>query len=926
LVRLLGEGDSFGELSLMYDCPRSATVACREDAVVWALERTAFRMCTERTATRTLEIKANFLRSVPMLDALTESELMKLTCTLETRAFRKGDIVIRQGDVGNLFYIILSGMAEVVKTVDGESTQVNILRKGDYFGERALLYDERRAATVRAGDSPEGLVCLILDRTDFEALLGPLRSYLEGEALSYEERSLRELPMLAPLTDYQRARLVDAFQMHSFESGEHLMRQGEKGDLCYIISKGEAVVTKLNDDQVPVVINTIRRGDICGERALLSNELRNATVTAVGSVEALALDRKQVATYIGPLSKIITYRTGEKMLIIDMLESIPILSYLTFNELALMSDRLDVHRFGAGETIINKGDLNSRLFLIREGTVQLDEQVKLNDKGKGDFFGENTLFADEVVLSTIKATTACEVMSIDRETVEEIVGPLENMLEGQDDIMFALRVLKGIPLIASIPYDSLRMIAGRTTPAKFQQGACVIRQGVRGDTVYLIKSGEASVNRVMLPRGVRSQQQATSGPPPAVVGRGMAQRQTVEIARLTAGDFFGEGCLLDQHTASANVHARTDLELLTFTRAALEAEVGPLSVILENEAATHRPSVESSTFADGVKNRVNLNDYAVVKKLGVGALGTVKLVADLRYSGKYYALKSMRKDLIVRLKQQEHVLNEKRVLQQIDHQFVYTLFGTNKDTHSVYMLLEFLPGGELFTLLRDNRVFPDAVCKFYAACVVIAFEYLHSRNIIYRDLKPENLIIDKKGYVKVVDFGLAKQVREHTFTICGTPEYMAPEMIRNAGQDKAVDYWALGVLIYEMLAGATPFAAETEMTIFERIISLKVDYPKKTFSKSAVDLITKLLHPKPSKRLGNLRLGVEDVKRQPWFRNVDWTSLRRCEVAPPFRPTLEDDGDTSYFCEYEADEPVPDSPLYSVDIDQNAFDGWDDEF
>lgn len=223
------------------------------------------------------------------------------------------------------------------------------------------------------------------------------------------------------------------------------------------------------------------------------------------------------------------------------------------------------------------------------------------------------------------------------------------------------------------------------------------------------------------------------------------------------------------------------------------------------------------------------------------------------------------------------------------------------------MLFECLQGGELFTLLRDNHIFPENVAKFYSACVLLALEYLHSHSIVYRDLKPENLIIHSTGYVKMVDFGLAKVIKDRTYTICGTPEYMAPEMIRNAGQDKAVDYWALGVLIFEMLAGETPFVASDDIEIFNNICALRLSFPRTRFNKVSNDLVKKLLNPKPTKRLGNLKAGAEDIKNHPWFGSIDFAMLMRGELEPPFRPALNDESDTSYFPEFNenaAPEPL----------------------
>ena len=156
-------------------------------------------------------------------------------------------------------------------------------------------------------------------------------------------------------------------------------------------------------------------------------------------------------------------------------------------------------------------------------------------------------------------------------------------------------------------------------------------------------------------------------------------------------------------------------------------------------------------------------------------------------------------------------MNEKRIMAETDHPFCIRLIAAYKDRTHLYMVLEICQGGELFSLLQKERKLDEPASAFYGASVMLAFEYLHNRNIIYRDLKPENLLLDGKGYLKVVDFGFAKLIKDRTWTLCGTPEYLAPETIRNKGHGKGVDWWALGILIYEMMTGFPPFCGDTAM-------------------------------------------------------------------------------------------------------------------
>ncbi|ENN77171.1 hypothetical protein D910_10447 [Dendroctonus ponderosae] len=252
---------------------------------------------------------------------------------------------------------------------------------------------------------------------------------------------------------------------------------------------------------------------------------------------------------------------------------------------------------------------------------------------------------------------------------------------------------------------------------------------------------------------------------------------------------------------------------------------------------------------------------------------------------------------VIRLKQVEHVKNEKNILQEVRYPFVVNLLWSNRDEACIYMLFEYVCGGELFSYLRNAGRFSTATGNFYSAEIVSALEYLHAKNIVYRDLKPENLLLDKEGHLKITDFGFAKKLTDRTWTLCGTPEYLAPEIIQSKGHNKAVDWWALGVLIYEMLAGYPPFYDDNPFGIYEKILSGKIEWAKH-IDPIAKDIIKKLLVQDRTKRLGNMKSGAEDVRRHRWFKGVDWQDVIQRKLIPPIVPKIMYEGDTSNFDDY----------------------------
>jgi serum/glucocorticoid-regulated kinase 2 len=339
------------------------------------------------------------------------------------------------------------------------------------------------------------------------------------------------------------------------------------------------------------------------------------------------------------------------------------------------------------------------------------------------------------------------------------------------------------------------------------------------------------------------------------------------------------------------------------------------------------PNIPTNTVYSSHKQvkEVKLEDFKVLKVIGRGSFGKVCLVEYLP-THETYAMKSLKKDVLIEQEQIENTLLEKEILQTIDYPLLCGLVFCFQTDERIYFILPFLSGGELFQHLRKFRTFDEEKVRFYGAQIALALEYLHSKGIVYRDLKPENILMDDQGYLKLADFGMAKKLKgdEKAMSFCGTPEYLAPEIITMEGHDKMADWWSFGILLFEMLCGLPPFYVENLDKMYELIKNSSVKFPRRiTLSEESKDVIRKLLEKNPKKRLGS-QSGIEEIKSHPFFASIDFNLVEQKKMKAPFVPELTNDTDVQYFDEEFTNEEVgmsyiPKKNMDMIHKNQNKF-------
>ncbi|KFM60465.1 cGMP-dependent protein kinase, isozyme 2 forms cD4/T1/T3A/T3B, partial [Stegodyphus mimosarum] len=548
--------------------------------------------------------------------------------------------------------------------------------------------------------------------------------------------------------------------------------------------------------------------------------------------------------------------------------------------------------YGQDSVIIKEGEVGSVVFVMEEGKIEVSKEGRyLCTLGPGKVFGELAILYNGTRTATVTALSDCRLWAIERQCFQTIMMRTGLVRQAQ-----YTDFLKSVPTFRKLKEETLIKIADVLEETTYKFGDYIIRQGARGDTFFIISRGKVKV---------------TINDP--------VEKSEKYVRTLCYGDFFGEKALQGEDVRTANIVADDPegVTCLVIDRDAFHQLISHIDEIktkrYDEDASFRRKANEE--FSD-----IRLSDLRIVATLGVGGFGRVELVQLNNDSTRSFALKVMKKAQIVETRQQQHILSERIIMEESNCDFIVKLYRTFKDKKYLYMLMEACLGGELWTLLRDRGSFDDSTTRFYAACVVEAFDYLHSRNIIYRDLKPENMLLDSQGYVKLVDFGFAKKLPNgrKTWTFCGTPEYVAPEVVLNRGHDTSADFWSLGVLMFELLTGTPPFTGPDPMRTYNIILKGIdiVEFPR-SVSRHAANLIKRLCRDNPSERIGYQKGGIKELQKHKWFDGFNWDGLCNRNLMPPILPRVRNCFDTGNFDHYPPDASGP--PVDDVT-------GWDAEF
>ena len=671
------------------------------------------------------------------------------------------------------------------------------------------------------------------------------------------DKALGDNFVFSHMHDEEREILVDAMQKDTAPKGSEVIKQGDHGDFFYILYEGE--IDFLADGQR---VGSCGPGDSFGELALLYDAPRSVTCRTTTKCVLWKVGAK---TFRHVLARSAAEAHGG---LCNTIKSISLFEHMSPTELSKFVAALTPVSYVEGERIITKGEIGEVFYIIQDGTVrchdmglgdaQYDTQLLLT---KGQWFGELALMTGEPRAENVTAVSNVDCLALDRLTFEACFGSLQSTLAR----VLKKKLIETSPIITNSNLSEQEIV----DLASLCSEQCLAKGNV------LAEAGKPYQQHLWI----------------IEKGKIVVTNKHGDLFTLESGDYFGDKAIKGEpgHISSHTAIVEENCTVFVLTRADIE------SVIVDiNRLGESLPFTSSK-----VNSTLTLKDLRLHRVLGVGAFGKVWL-ASSKDGTLPFALKQLNKRQLIKANQVKAIFREKTIMHSIGHPFLLSLVASFQDEGHLYLLLDFIQGGELFHLIHNDECsgIPNSHSVFYGACVIAALGHLHQRCICYRDLKPENIMLGADGYCTVIDMGFSKVVMEKTYTLCGTPEYLAPELIVSKGYDKGVDNWAFGVLVYEMLVGKSPFfeAGMDQLSLFKKIVFAKYDMPSQV-DEDAKDLIQRLLVRRVAARIGSLARGNRDIRHHKWFEKIRWSSLLRKEIKAPWVPVIKHPFDASHFDE-----------------------------
>ena len=774
----------------------------------------------------------NIINKHFFLQTLTNQAKNEIIISMSLYSIKEGKTLYTQGSIGNYWYIVQSG--QLNKLMDDKL--ISTINAGDSFGEHALMNNSPRTYTVVAVTECK---LWVLKRQVFRKILEFIFT------LNYEQNMKFLEGINIPLDSTIKSIMASNLIQEIYTKGQYICKEGEVGSCMYIIKEGEVECIKKDK-----VIRVLKQGDNFGQKALLENAKRSLDVRAKTDVKIYSISSSFFETQFG--------ENFREHLYFSFI-STAFINSSSFNKINpnMISKTFGFFSFRSlknGELVYPKDQrVCEKLCVVLEGNI-IDKTINKVEAKRYEILFEKQLVegSEEVIKHDLLAEPDCILAEIDFDKFKEELGGDLNIAHTKSN---QLKSFGNISLFRILSDEKIEFLQNNLKIEKFHNGKKIITQGEVGNKLYIIKSGR--VDFFVNSRYIRS---------------------------LGDGDDFGAKSLIlssDKRTATAI--ANGEVQCYTLTAKVFK------SILEENlyEYFTYKFALEDNT--------IELKDLDNIKELGSGTFGNVNLVRNKK-NKQFYAIKALDLEQIKKENLESCVELEKNVLLKTDHPFIMKMVKYLKDENYIFFINEYIKGKELWDVIRDIGLLNKEQTQFYVASMLLAINHLHKKKIIYRDIKPENVMVSVKGYIKIIDFGTVKEIEDRTSTVIGTSHYMAPEITKGEGYSFEVDIWSIAICMYEFFCGKLPFGEDLEdpMDIYRAVCKEELSFPNFVNDEKYMALLHKMLKKNPTQRLWKL----EQIKVDPYFKEFDWNKLISLSYPPPYMIQMKPDKEVTNVIPY----------------------------
>ena len=766
------------------------------------------------------------------LQTLTNQAKNEIIISMSLYSLKEGKTLYNQGSIGNYWYIVQSG--KLNKFMDGNL--ISTINEGDSFGEHALMNNSPRTYTVVAVTDCK---LWVLKRQVFKKILDFIFT------LNYEQNMKFLEGINIPLDGTIKAIMANNLIQEIYKQGQYIFKEGEIGSCMYIIKEGE--VECIKGDKV---VRVLKQGDNFGQKALLEDAKRSLDVRAKTDTKIYSISSSFFETQFGE-----NYR---EQLYFSFI-STAFINSKNFNKLntKMISKTFQFFSFRSlkyDELVYPKNQkVCEKLCVVLEGNI-VDKTINKVEAKRYEILFEKELVngSKDAIKHDLVAQPDCVLAEIDFDKFKETIG---GDLKTAQTKSIQLNSFGNISLFRILSDEKIEFLQNNLKIEKFHNGKKIINQGDVGDKLYIIKSGR--VDFFVNSRYIRSS------------GEGE--------------DFGAKSLILSSDKRTATAIANGEVQCYTLTAKIFKSILEPNLY----EYFTNKFALEDNT--------IELKDLDNIKELGSGNFGSVNLVRNKK-NKQFYAIKALDLEQIKKENLEQCVELEKNVLLKTDHPFIMKMVKYLKNEQYIFFINEYIKGKELWDVIRDIGLLNKEQTQFYIASMLLAINHLHKKKIIYRDIKPENVMVNVKGYIKIIDFGTVKEIEDRTSTVIGTSHYMAPEITKGEGYSFEVDIWSIAICMYEFFCGKLPFGEEFEdpMDIYRAVCKEELSFPNFVHDEKYMALLNKMLKKNPANRLWKF----EQIKADPYFSDFDWSKLISLSYPPPYMIQMKPDKEISNVVPY----------------------------